>query len=263
MNEEGKKYDTNDDSTSSDVRPEEENSHTEEDDDGHGTSHSQDDGETIGTRSNHTEEDDEEKDADVRELLDKSLRACMAGGFIERVLSSSSSFASSSAWGKRTYRWVHDKLQEAAMDLVPSHEQTSFCRHVAEILCTQLTDKELESAIFVVVNRFNEGGPAGNLSLKKSKRKKKHAAAAAAAMVQQKQIELAKLNLRAAKKAVTFSAFESAASYCKHGINLLPNDGWDKHYRLCLDLYSLGADNRRISWQRIQNGTILRKGVET
>ena len=34
----------------------------------------------------------EDKDADIRELLDKSLRACIAGGFIERVSSSSSSF---------------------------------------------------------------------------------------------------------------------------------------------------------------------------
>ena len=36
--------------------------------------------------------------------------------------------------------------------------------------------------------------------------------------------------------------FESVSVYCKHGINMLPEDCWETHYKLSLDLFSLGAE---------------------
>mmetsp|Transcript_24272 Transcript_24272/g.59418 ORF Transcript_24272/g.59418 Transcript_24272/m.59418 type:complete len:610 (+) Transcript_24272:2715-4544(+) len=58
-----------------------------------------------------------------------------------------------------------------------------------------------------------------------------------------KKVELARLNLRAAKKARRISAFQSAGNYCANGIKLLPSDLWtDEHRELTLDLYTAGAE---------------------
>lgn len=144
----------------------------------------------------------------IREGLHEGLRCCEEAGFLQRI-------------DFQTYRWVHDKLQEAAMNLIPPKEQRRFSRRVAEVLASQLSDQQLEAIIFVVANRYNEGATP------------RHS---------EKRLEMARLNLRAAKKAVSFAAFESAATYCEHGIKLLPSDRWENHYDLSLELYSLGSE---------------------
>ena len=168
-------------------------------------------GSDDGSRDNDQPRNDGGDDDDeIRTLLQKSLRRCRKAGFLEGA-------------GESMYRWIHDKLQEAAMNLVPSDEHRAFSQRVAEILNSQLNDKEFESVIFVVTNCFNEGiVPSDDSTAER--------------------LRLARLNLRAAKKAASFSAFESAASYCEHGIKLLPADRWENHYQFSLDLYSLGAE---------------------
>lgn len=164
---------------------------------------------------------------EIKDSLVAGLKFCEQAGFLE----SAKTFMGKTE--KMTYRWVHDKLQEAAMDLVSSERRLEFSQHVATVLSTKLSENEVEGAIFVIVNRFNEGSNGTHLDDDDEQRPYS---------TNERRIELARLNLRAANKAVAFSAFESAASYCRYGIRLLPSDRWEEHYDLTLKLYSLGAE---------------------
>eukprot|EP00957_Ditylum_brightwellii_P166534 12676847-Ditylum_brightwellii.AAC.1 len=55
-------------------------------------------------------------------------------------------------------------------------------------------------------------------------------------------LDLQKLNLRAGEKAMSLAAFSIATSYLKVGIDMLPNNHWEKHYDLCIKLFSLYAE---------------------
>ena len=146
---------------------------------------------------------------DAIELLETILESLQRDGFIE------------AAGLSGYYVWSHNKIQEAAIQLLPPQERASFRRRVGGILLVQLSESELESMIFVVANLLNDN--------ENRKEKKEN-------------IVLAKLNLRASKKAVAFSAFESAAYYIEHGVNHLGHNCWNSHSKLALELYSGGAE---------------------
>jgi len=120
-----------------------------------------------------------------------------------------------------SYRWVHDKVQEAAMSLVPSGELPSLKAQVGEILVNELGDKGLDKYIFTVVSLLHEG---------------------ATPVAESERIQLAQLSLQASKKACDLSAFESAGKYAAIGVKVLPTNRWSNHYKVTLDLYSTAAE---------------------
>jgi len=79
-----------------------------------------------------------------------------------------------------------------------------------------------DSVLFTAVNQLNLGGP--------------HA-------VQDKSqyITAARLNLRAGKKAMEMSDYETAHLYFDCGISFLRKKHWEEHYTLSLELFSLAA----------------------
>ena len=132
--------------------------------------------------------------------------------------------------GPSRYRWVHDKVEEAAMSLIPKEKQASLQFEVGLSLVRNLSEKELEAAIFVIVNLLNN--PSGSMPLENIK-----------------SVELAELNLLASKKAKDNSAFLSTVNYAATGIGLLPEDKWKNHYKLTLELYSIGTEAEGIVGQ--------------
>ena len=123
--------------------------------------------------------------------------------------------------GPCTYRWVHDKIQEAAFSLIPEDKLGALQSRIGEVLVHQLGAGELNSAIFVVVNLLNEG---------------------AVPTEPQGRARLSELNLQAAQRAVELAAFESASRYASKGIDLLTADRWSQHYDLSLQLYSTATE---------------------
>jgi predicted ATPase len=119
------------------------------------------------------------------------------------------------------YRWVHDKVQEAAISLVPPDKLPILKAQVGNILVRELDDKYVDSYIFTVVNLLHEGGVPEDES---------------------ERIQLAELSLRASRKAKDQSAFESAGKYATIGVEALPANKWSDHYLLTLDLYSTTAE---------------------
>eukprot|EP00526_Cylindrotheca_closterium_P001715 CAMPEP_0113611520 /NCGR_PEP_ID=MMETSP0017_2-20120614/5600_1 /TAXON_ID=2856 /ORGANISM="Cylindrotheca closterium" /LENGTH=1077 /DNA_ID=CAMNT_0000520473 /DNA_START=45 /DNA_END=3278 /DNA_ORIENTATION=- /assembly_acc=CAM_ASM_000147 len=118
--------------------------------------------------------------------------------------------------GVGMYRWVHDKVQEAALSLGDA-STSLFQFEIGSILYHSLEARELEEALFVVVDLISKGGL-------------------------QRRSEFAELNLRAAEKARTMSAFRSAAAFSSKGISLLPRDTWTTDRSLTLRLYSMGCE---------------------
>eukprot|EP00980_Cylindrotheca_fusiformis_P010936 scaffold2499_cov125-Cylindrotheca_fusiformis.AAC.27 len=114
------------------------------------------------------------------------------------------------------YRWVHDRVQEAALSLGEARKP-SFQFEIGSILYHHLEMKQLDDSLFDVVNLINNGN---------MKRKPEYAV----------------LNLKTAEKALGISAFRSASKYVEMGIQLLPTSKWSSHKELTLRLYTIGAE---------------------
>lgn len=52
--------------------------------------------------------------------------------------------------------------------------------------------------------------------------------------------EVARLNLKAGKKAMTLSSFDSAAKYLLVGVSLIKEESWNSEYELSLELHDTG-----------------------
>jgi len=122
--------------------------------------------------------------------------------------------------GSKKYRWVHDKLQEAAFNLLEDVKVSRF--DIGKILYhswySSLQPSQLDQDLFAVVDLINSGN---NI---------------------EKGPEFARANLQAAEKALGLSAFKSAASYASHGINLVKGTDWSTNRQVKLKLYAVGAD---------------------
>mmetsp|Transcript_17842 Transcript_17842/g.27039 ORF Transcript_17842/g.27039 Transcript_17842/m.27039 type:complete len:272 (+) Transcript_17842:36-851(+) len=126
--------------------------------------------------------------------------------------------------GESKYRFVHDNIQEAVVGLNPEDEVKALHFQVGEILWNKLDAEDLESSSFVVVNLLNNCVSLPTL------------------VTSETSIKIAEMNLMAAEKAVSMSAFGSATTYSSKGIKLLPQDRWESHCNLTSKIYSIGAE---------------------
>ncbi|KAL3941438.1 MAG: hypothetical protein SGBAC_004208 [Bacillariaceae sp.] len=113
------------------------------------------------------------------------------------------------------YRWVHDKVQEAALSLVKGKE-VDLKFEMGKVLYFNLSAKELDNELFDVADLISNGK--GTES-----------------------VDFASLCLKAAKKAKRLSAFQSTARYVQTGIEMLPENKWTSQQPLTLELHTLGA----------------------
>jgi PAS domain S-box-containing protein len=119
-----------------------------------------------------------------------------------------------------TYKFLHDRIQQAAYSLIPEAQKQLTHLHIGELFLSNSVTREQK--IFDIVNHLN----------------------LAISLIQQpdKKMELAQLNLSAASKAKAATAYTSAAKYLTSGIELLPADSWQSQYQLTLELYEAAAE---------------------
>jgi len=118
--------------------------------------------------------------------------------------------------GPEEYRWVHDKVQEAALSL-SDLVTPSFQFDLGICLYEGLDEPQLRKQLFNVADLVNKGKACARLNL-------------------------SQLNLRAAKKAQKMAAFQSGAQYASSGIKFLPPKAWVENRKLVIDLYSAAAE---------------------
>ncbi|WP_426537316.1 AAA family ATPase [Bradyrhizobium sp. McL0615] len=110
------------------------------------------------------------------------------------------------------YRFVHDRVQEAAYSLIPPERRSEVHLQVGRLLEAQTPSEKRETAIFDIVNQLNRGA-----TLITSQRERER---------------LAELNLLAGQRAKSAAAYSSALTYLAAGAALLPEDSWERLHEL-------------------------------
>lgn len=120
------------------------------------------------------------------------------------------------------YKFLHDRVQQAAYSLIPEAEKQKTHLKIGQLLFSNTTEEEREEHLFAIVNQLNYGA---ELLLGFKERE-----------------NLARLNLTAGMKAKSATAYSSAVNYFTLGQNLLSADCWQNQYDLTLALFESAAE---------------------
>jgi predicted ATPase len=107
-----------------------------------------------------------------------------------------------------SYRFVHDRVQEAAYSLIPEQLRAEAHLLIGRLLVAHTPAKKREETIFDIVNQLNRG--------------------AALMTSAEEQEQVAELNLIAGRRAKLSTAYNSALTYLAAGLALLPKDCWER-----------------------------------
>ncbi|MEH2087736.1 ATP-binding sensor histidine kinase [Nostoc sp.] len=120
------------------------------------------------------------------------------------------------------YKFLHDRVQQAAYSLIPDAQKQSTHLQIGQLLLQNTPKEQQESGIFAIVNQFNYG-----LELLEEVDEREH---------------LSRLNLIAGCKAKNSTAYATAVEYLKVAILLLPINAWQSSYDLALAVYESAAE---------------------
>ncbi|MEM8640076.1 MAG: AAA family ATPase [Cyanobacteria bacterium P01_G01_bin.54] len=141
------------------------------------------------------------------------------------------------------YRFLHDRVQQAAYSLLPREQQAITHLKIGRLLLKNIAKSKLDldriesNDLFEIVNQMNLG----------------------AALITKdfEQQQLAQLNFRAGKQAMAETAYHAAFEYSEKGRNLLPKNAWQEEYKLTLALYSLATEAAYLVGE-ISTATVLK-----
>jgi predicted ATPase len=126
-----------------------------------------------------------------------------------------------------TYRFLHDRVQQAAYFLIPEDQKQSTHLKIGQLLLSNTPEQEREEKLFDIVNSLNYGV---ELITHPTERE-----------------ELAQLNLLAGRKARASTAYVAAVGYLTVGMGLLAADSWTHQYDLTLALYEEATEAAYLS----------------
>ncbi len=120
------------------------------------------------------------------------------------------------------FKFIHDRVQQAAYSLIPESEKQQIHLDLGKLLLDKTSAELWEKDIFEIVNQFNKA-----LELIDA---------------QQERNELAKMNLIAGRSAISATAYQQALKYLTTGRELLISDCWQTEYELSLGLHEALAE---------------------
>mmetsp|Transcript_29922 Transcript_29922/g.63473 ORF Transcript_29922/g.63473 Transcript_29922/m.63473 type:complete len:914 (-) Transcript_29922:1454-4195(-) len=122
---------------------------------------------------------------------------------------------------EKEFRFVHDKVREAAYGLIADSNKSQFHYDLGILLYSTSKGQDLSGTVFQVVDQISHGIPS---------------------LIQPElQIDIAELNFSAGSRAMDFSDYETAYSYLNNALSLLPKNHWSSHYDFSLRLFFLRA----------------------
>jgi len=128
--------------------------------------------------------------------------------------------------GNLSYRFVHDRIQQAAYDLVEEENKEEFHYKVGKSLLENVNLQDDGEHIFQIVNHLN---------------------LAKELIIEEERDKIAELNLIAGKKASGLAAYRLALEYFNTGIELLPKDKWKHQHDLIFQLYKESAEHECVN----------------
>jgi PAS domain S-box-containing protein len=117
---------------------------------------------------------------------------------------------------EETYKFAHDRIQEAAYLLVPEARRPEVHLRIARLLLGQVAPHEREESVFAIVSQFERG-----VELISSRAERE---------------TVAELNLSAGKRAKASAAYASALRYFVAGSTLLTEDCWSDRHSLIFEM---------------------------
>jgi predicted ATPase len=136
------------------------------------------------------------------------------------------------------YKFVHDKVREAAYDMIGSDEKSKFHFDIGMLLLPNCEDHPEKSVLIYALDQVNHGVPA--LLRDESQR-----------------LSIANLNHKAAVQMMQSYNYTFAYLLAKRSISLLPDDSWSTNYDTSLKFYEL------LSRAAYSNGMIDHAKVST
>jgi PAS domain S-box-containing protein len=119
-------------------------------------------------------------------------------------------------WLDGAYRFIHDRVQEAAYSLIPPASRPADHLRIGRLLVAHTPPAQLEEAIFEIVSQLNRG--------------------ATLITAREEREQLAALNLIAGRRAKASTAFASALTYLIAGTSLLAEEAWERRHDLIFAL---------------------------
>ncbi|MEG4294596.1 serine/threonine-protein kinase PknK, partial [Microcoleus sp. C2C3] len=121
-----------------------------------------------------------------------------------------------------TYRFLHDRVQQAAYSLIPEEKKQATHLLIGQLLLQNSSNIEQDEKKFEIVRHLNHGK---DLITQPSERQ-----------------ALAELNLVTGRKAKTSNAYAAATVYLQTAMGLLTTDCWKNQYELTLNIYIATAE---------------------
>ncbi len=132
-----------------------------------------------------------------------------------------------------SYRFLHDRVQQAAYTLIPAEQRQSIYLKIGRLLLENVSLAARAEQIFAIVDRLNLGR---SLMTELAERER-----------------LCQLNFQAAQKAQLANAYAAAAAYLEICIELLPPDRWQSQteftqriYESAIEVAYLGTNYDRL-----------------
>ncbi|MGD1712898.1 AAA family ATPase [Dapis sp. BLCC M172] len=120
------------------------------------------------------------------------------------------------------YRFLHDRVQQAAYSLIPQGQKQATHLHIGRTLSKNLSPEQQETNIFTIVNHSNQ---AIELITDRTE-----------------QENLIQLNLTSGEKAKGSAAYTAALKYFQTALSLLDGESWQTNYPLTLKLHENYAE---------------------
>jgi predicted ATPase len=125
------------------------------------------------------------------------------------------------------YTFLHDRIQQAAYSLIPEESRADRRLRIGRAMLASMREDQLAEHLFDVASQFNLG--------------------AARLIERDEKVQVARIDLRAGRRAKASAAYASACVYLAAGMALLDERGWGSQYELVFNLWLERAECELLS----------------